>query len=155
MRRRSLGHIRALAEDDIPQIADLYERVFSGGEASASAALRSYLSEILWRHPWRDEELPSLVYEDDAGRVVGCLGVMPRPMSMNGRPVRAAVSHTLMVEPERRSTLAAVELLKTFFAGPQDLSMCEGNTTSHRIWRVLGTGAGSARAVPAGHPSRG
>ena len=133
-----MGHVRALAEDDIPQIADLYERVFSGGEASPSSALRSYLAEILWRHPWRDEELPSLVYEDDAGRVVGCLGVMPRPMSMKGRPVRAAVSHTLMVEPERRSTLAAVELLKTFFAGPQDLSMSEGNSTSRRIWRVLG-----------------
>lgn len=133
-----MGRVRALAEDDIPQIADLYQRVFGGGEGSAPDALRSYLKEILCRHPWPDEALPSLVYEDDGGRIVGCLGVMPRPMSMNGRPVRAAVSHTVMVEPGHRSTLAGLELIKAYFAGPQELSMAEGNSTSRRIWEALG-----------------
>jgi len=44
----------------------------------------------------------------------------------------------MMVAPGHRSTLAAVELLKAFFAGPQELSMAEGNAISRRIWAALG-----------------
>lgn len=134
----SMGRIRALAEDDVPQVADLYERVFGGGGGSASPALRSYLEEIFCRHPWRDETLPSLVYEDGDGRIIGCLGVMPRPMSMNRRPVRAAVSHHFMVEPGRRSPLVALDLLKAHFAGPQDISLADVNEPSRQVWAAVG-----------------
>lgn len=132
-----MGRVRRLLESDIPQIADLHARVF-GGTAEASPGLRSYLEEILCHHPWYDEMLPSLVYDDGGGRVVGCLGVMPRPMSMKGRPVRAAVSHTVMVEPGSRARLAGVELIRAYLAGPQDLSLAEGNSTSRRIWPAFG-----------------
>ena len=58
---------------------------------------------------------------------------------MQGRPIRAVVSSQFMVDPSVRNRLAAVELQRTFFAGPQDLSFTDGaNDASRRIWEGLG-----------------
>lgn len=126
--------VRPLRDGDIPQIAQLYARIFGPRPA---AALLPYLRRIFCDHPWRDPTIPSLVWEA-GGRILGCLGVMPRPMSFDGRPIRAAVSHSFMVEPAERSTLAAVELVKAYRNGPQDVSLAEGNDTARRIWEGLG-----------------
>src|SRR5215475_13545011 len=90
----SMGRVRSFVEHDIPYIAELYGRVFGGGKGPATQRLRSYFAEMLLRNPWYDEALPSLVYEDHKGEIVGFLGVMPRPMSIDGRPVQMAISHT-------------------------------------------------------------
>jgi len=132
------GRVRPLVEDDLPQILDLHQRVFGGGAGRGREASRSHLEQILYRHPWHDEALPSLVYQEGAGRIVGCLGVMPRPMVMKGRPLRAAISHNFMVEPECRNTLAGVHLLKTFFAGHQDLSIADGVNLSWKLGEAFG-----------------
>jgi hypothetical protein len=94
--------------------------------------------KIFFRHPWRDASLPSLIYEEDNGRIAGCLGVMPRPMLLNGRLIRAAISHHFMVEPDSRSTLAGLRLAKAFLAGPQDLSVADGGDASRKIWEGCG-----------------
>lgn len=133
-----MGRVRPVVEDDIPQVADLHERVFEAGERPVTQGLKSYLAEMLFRNPWYDEALPSLVYEDGQGKIVGFLGVMPRRMSIKGRPVQVAMSHTFMVKPGSRSTLAGVQLLKVFFSGPQDLSIAEGNDLSRNLWEGLG-----------------
>src|SRR5438067_2112036 len=130
-----MSRVRPLVPQDIPQILDLYAAVFVPPTRSSVDGLRSALHTVFFGHPWRDDDLPSLAYEDHTGRIVGCVGVMPRPMSMNGRPIRAAVSHTFMVERGSRPTLAGVELVKRFLSGPQDLSIAQGSSSAGR--RIL------------------
>src|SRR5438093_9236556 len=84
------GRVRPMTEDDLPEVVGLYERVFRRGAAGSARPVGEYLREILFRNPWRDETLPSLVYEEAPGRIAGSLGVMPRDMILQGRPIRAA-----------------------------------------------------------------
>jgi len=124
-------------EADLDAVTALHRRSF-GPSPMPQESLRPYLRELFFRHPWQDERVPSLVYEEGSGELVGCLGVMPRPMTVDGRPILAAVSHNFMVDPERRSSMAGIELMKALFAGPQDLSLAEGNDASRRLWTALG-----------------
>lgn len=133
-----MGYIRPLEEEDLPEIVRLYTMVFGIRTGSSPAALNSYFQEIFCRHPWCDMDIPSLVYHEKNGRIVGCLGVMPRRMSVNGRPLQAAITHHFMVEPGSRWTLAGVELLRKFFAGPQDLSLAEGGNVARKMMERFG-----------------
>lgn len=136
--RIAAGYIRPLEAGDVAQVAELHARVVGKTpHASSSPSLPARLSRILLQHPWRAESLPSWVFRDN-GKIVGCIGVMPRPMWFNGCRITAAVSHNFMVEPGSRSTLAALELAKRFISGPQDLSMAEGSTVSRTIWEAIG-----------------
>ena len=141
-----MGSVRPFVEDDILQVAELHRKVFHTGD-SLSLELqrdyRTYFMRIFLRHPWREQGgITSLVYEDDDGDIVGFLGVVPRLMSVNGRPLRAAVSSQFIVDPTRRSTLAAIKLLKTFISGPQDLSIAdEANNASRKLLESLGGSA--------------
>jgi hypothetical protein len=130
-------NIRPLRREDIPLVADLRRRIFGEAGPSSPKNIEPYLTEIFFNHPWTDEALPSLVYEDH-GRIIGCLGVLSRRMRFSGRPIHAAVTHHFMVEPGRRSTLAGLRLARTFLSGPQDLSMAEGSDTSRKIWEGCG-----------------
>lgn len=135
--RSSRGRVRPLVEEDVGALVELHRRSF-GPSPMSPDTLRAYLFELFCRHPWQDQRVPSLVYEEAAGELVGCLGVMPRPMTVDGEPILAAVSHNFMVDPERRSSMAGIELMKALFAGPQDLSLAEGNDASRRLWTALG-----------------
>lgn len=136
------GYVRPFVETDIPQVAELHRRVFRTGEAPSEELdrrYRAYFRGNFLDNPWYDEEVTPLVYEDADGSIAGFLGVMPRRMSIRGRPIQAAVSSQFIVEPGRRSTMAAVHLLKTFMAGPQDVSIAdEANSTSRKLWESLG-----------------
>ncbi len=135
---QAMGKVRPLTEADMPRVVGLYARVFGSRLAGSAGTVESYLAEIFCLNPWRDEALPSLVYEEPDGGIIGCLGVVPRPMSMNGRSLRLAISHTFMVDPDRRATPAGIQLLQAFLSGPQDLSLAEGNDTSRKIWEGFG-----------------
>ena len=130
------GGIRPLTPADLPAIARLHAVAFPD-RRMRGAEVETYLAEIFCGHPWQDAALPSLVYESRPGHVAGCLGVMPRPMLFRGRPVTAAVSHHFMVEPGQRATMAAVHLVRAFLAGPQQLSLAEGNNLSRKFWEGL------------------
>jgi hypothetical protein len=136
-----MGSVRPLVVDDIPQVARLYAAVFGPLPAESRDALQSACHEIFLGHPWRDDDLPSLVYEDRTRGIVGCLGVMPRPMSMDGRPIRAAITHTVMVHPASRSTSAFVDLASAYLSGPQDVSMAQGTGVGRRIFEAFGGSA--------------
>ena len=130
--------IRAFRKEDVPQVADLWLRAFRGVQVPAPESLRSYFEEVFFRSPWRDESLPSLVYEEHE-RVVGFLGVMPRRMIFEGQPIRVAVCTQFMVDPGQHSALPAFNLMRRVFAGPQDLCFSDGATqSSQRIWTTLG-----------------
>src|SRR4029077_6654014 len=81
--------------------------------------------------------LPSLVLEDGAGRVAGCLGVMPRRMWLGRRPVRTVVTHPFMGEPGSRAGLSAIDLAGALLAERQDLLLAEGGHPSRLILERL------------------
>jgi hypothetical protein len=136
--------IRPLDEGDIPQVADLYQRVIGTHAGPSSPELQSHMQDVFLRNPWIDKRLPSLVYQQQGEKITGFLGVIPRRMVLKGRTVRVAVSTSFVVDPSSRHTLAGIQLLKTFFQGPQDLSLTDGaNDPSRKVWEALG-----GRAVP-------
>ncbi len=130
--------IRIFTEDDIPGVAALFARVYPEHRWSSQAALESYLREIIFDNPWRDPEVPSWVAEED-GCISGFYAVMPRRMSLRGRPVRVAVGCQFMVDPHKRDGLTALQLAKAFVSGPQDLTLADGaNDLSRRMWMGIG-----------------
>jgi hypothetical protein len=137
--RPKANGLRHFVEDDIPAVAAMYARSFSC-DASPSD-IRRYFLEVFFRNPWREESLPSLVYEEDA-HIAGFLGVVPRCMIANGEPIRVAVSLHFIVEPTSRCRLMGVQLLRQLFRGPQDLTLTDGaNDGGRRLWEAMGGSA--------------
>ena len=134
-----MGEVREFDQQDIPAVADLWLRVFRGYDGDASPALLEYFADIFFQSPWRNEKLPSFVYEDDNRRIVAFLGVIPRRMTFRKQPITVAVATQLAEEESGRTEYAAVKLFKRFFAGPQDLSFSDGaNDASERLWQASG-----------------
>ena len=134
-----MATIRTFVKNDIPDVGRLYLRSFRGIAGVPSDRLIRYFDLVFFQHPYQDDALPSLVYEDDRGRIIGFLGVMTRRLSMKGRPLRMAVSTQFMVDPDSRNSLAALHLLQRFLTGPQDLALADGaNATSRRLWERSG-----------------
>jgi hypothetical protein len=144
-----MSSVRPFTKNDIPQVVKLFQKVFfnNGQTAPSSSNLEAYFEETFFHSPWTErgteeraeEEIPSLVYETGDGFIIGFIGIIPRRMLLHGRPIRAATSMHFMVEPGGRSTLAGVQLLKTFFSGPQDLSLTDSaGAVGRKIWEGLG-----------------
>jgi len=135
--------IRSLTSKDIPQVAALYRKVHLASDARQAETplqkLGEAFDEIFLRNPWRDENLPSLVCEDESGAVVGFIGVSPRRMSLKGRQILVAVSAHLMLDPNRQLGLAGIQLLQRFFSGPQQLSLADfANDIGLKVWNGIG-----------------
>jgi hypothetical protein len=121
----------------------MFRRLLLGDEPSRRSlpvsALEDYFYKIFFNNPWYDDALPSLVYQNNGGKIIGFLGVVPRRMIFRDIPISVAISFHFMVEPESRSTLAGVHLLKTFFSGPQDLSLTDGaGDVGRKVWEAVG-----------------
>lgn len=132
--------IRPFTRDDVPAVADLWQKVFRHSSRPASPSLRAYFEQVFCENPWQDPSLPSLVYESQRDdQVIGFLGVLPRRMTFNGQPIRVAVATQLMVDATKRRGFTAIELMRRFFAGPQDLSFSDGaNETARQVWERAG-----------------
>jgi hypothetical protein len=135
--------IRRLTGEDIPAVAALFHKVHLANDAtidkSSLPAISAEFEEIFLRNPWRDENLPSLVCDDGNGAILGFIGVTPRKMNVKGRPLVAAVSAHLMLEPGRRTELAGMRLLQRFLSGPQELSIADfANDIGRMVWDRLG-----------------
>jgi hypothetical protein len=137
-----MSHVRPFVEDDIPQVAHLHEKVIvpdARSPRSGPDPHRAYFSRVFLDNPSREAGIPSLVYEEDDGRVVGFLGVLPRRMSMNGERFYAALGSQFVIDPASRTAIVAVQLAKSFLEGPQDVSIADEATDVHRsIWEGLG-----------------
>lgn len=130
--------IRILAESDIPAAAALLGRVYPDHRWRSQAACEAYFREMLFNNPWRNLRLPSWVAEEN-GCVTGLQAVVPRPMTFQGRPLRVAVSTQFMVDPKRRRSLTALQLLKACLSGPQDLTLADGgNDEARRLCAAIG-----------------
>lgn len=133
------GKVRPFNQDDIPWVADLYNNVFLGSAGPGSPELRQYFHDLFFESPFSEDDISSLVFQDSNGKRTGFLGVLPRRMQLERHPIRVAISFHFMVEPESRSTLAGVQLLKVFFSGPQDLSLTDGaGNVGRQVWEALG-----------------
>lgn len=128
--------VRPLARDDIPRLSEMHLKGFPGDRPKEAVA--SFLTSIMFEHPWVDDRLPSLGYESPDGRLIGCLGVMPRPMMMYGRPVTAAISNNFIVDPEGQPGIAAFALMRALRSAGADLILGEANTAARSICERLG-----------------
>ena len=133
-----MGRIRPFTPDDIPAIVTLRPKAFRLTHHPTAADLGSYIERIFFQNPWRDDSIPSLVHANAAGRAIGFLGVVPRRATFQGASITVAVSTQLMVDPQAGG-VAAVQLIKAFFAGRQDLSFADvSGEDSRRLWEALG-----------------
>jgi hypothetical protein len=130
--------IRPFEAKDAADVAALFKAVFPQNCWASTPELAAYLRQTLCDNPWRDDDIPSWVACED-GNPVGFLAVRPRPMLHGKRPIRAAVGCQYLVHPRQRRSLVAVQLLRRFFQGPQDISLADGaNSLSARMWEPLG-----------------
>jgi hypothetical protein len=133
-----MGEIRAFTEEHVRDAAGLYLRSMRRQSRPAPESLLDYFREIFFGNPWATPEIPSLVYLEN-GRLVGFLGVIPRPMQFRGRPIRAAVVSQLMVERETYRGNAAFELLRHLYRGPQELTFTDGaGEGAAQVWVAAG-----------------
>jgi len=95
--------------------------------------------------PLVDSGFPSLVYEDNRGKIVGFLGVIGRNLSIGGRSIRSAFGGNLVVHPQARSSFAAARLLDVYTKGPYDILQADSaNNNGRRLLDRLGF-----RTIPA------
>ena len=140
--------IRPFTREDIPRVADLYSRFLMNPTTPSRRYLpreqfAAFVEHSIFQNPCLDEEIPSLVAVDPQGNVIGFLACISRRMLLRGEPVRMAVSFNFIVDRESRSSLAALQLLKTFFAGPQDFAFTDSSgDIGRRVW--VGAGGGTA-----------
>jgi hypothetical protein len=142
MRVEKSTHIRPFAKDDIPPVADLYQRVYlpaySGARSALLASLERYFEQLFFAEPWQDESISSLVCTDAQGQLAGFVGVTPRRMIFKTRPILLANSFHFMADPNSQ-VLAGVQLLKALFSGAQDLTFTDhGGDLGRRVWEGLG-----------------
>jgi hypothetical protein len=131
-----MAGVRPLVREDIPRLSEMHLKGFPGDRTKDAVA--SFLTSILFEHPWVDDRLPSLGYESPDGRLIGCLGVMPRPMTMNGRPVMAAISNNFIVDPDGQPGIAAFALMRHLKSTDADLILGEANSAARNICERLG-----------------
>lgn len=130
--------VREFTAQDAAPVAALHARAYPHSRWPSLAARAAYFREVLLHNPWVDAELPSWVAEDDEG-IAGFMGVIPRPMRFGAKAVRVAVACQLMTDPDRRTGLAALELIRRYFSGPQDLCVADGaNEASRQCWEAAG-----------------
>lgn len=130
--------IRAVEERDYPAIAGLYERVVRSGSSQAEPGLEGYFRRLA-EGPTADPDIPSLVWEDPEAGIVGYLGSHVRRLSLEGNPRRMACSGQLVADPDYRRPGVGALLLRTYLAGPQDLTITDGATDDVRtMWEALG-----------------
>ncbi|MBI2817681.1 MAG: hypothetical protein HYX72_12150 [Acidobacteria bacterium] len=145
-----MGFVRPFRETDIPQVADLHRSVFNLATAPGPRlhrAYRNYFQGIFLNHPCSTPGICSLVY-DESGTVTGFLGVTAQPIFIRDQPAIAAIGSQFIVDPTRRSSMAGLQLLKSFLSGPQSISIAdEGSDLSRKLWTRLGGGPGYLQSI--------
>jgi hypothetical protein len=129
-------------KENIPAVVELLTGKPAHADPAEHAALCRYYQEVYLGNPWYDPELPSLVCQDESGRITGFNGLMPRPMALeNGEQVRAVVPSNLRVRAShgQANPLMAIRLTKACLDGPQDLTVANSsNWEAKKIWEACG-----------------
>lgn len=132
------GTVRDFERGDIEAVAQLFQETFRKSK-TPSPSLIAYLEEAFFDHPWADPEVRSKVFAQADGRVSGFIGVFPSRLEFGGRPLRAAFAGSMTVANPKENPLAGARLLRSFLAGPQDISLTEtANSTALGMWQKAG-----------------
>lgn len=123
-----MAPIRPLERSDIPAVSRLYERVFRSGTDHPPPQLPDYFERTLLDYPWVDPDIPSLVYQDSDGGIVGFIGSHVRRLRIDSRAVRMGCSGPLVAAPEVRNRGVGGLLLRRYLAGPQEITITDGAT---------------------------
>src|SRR5215216_3105786 len=107
------------------------------GSRTPPRQLADYFERLL-DHPWADPEIPSLVYVDQIGRIVGFIGSHVRRLRFNDQRIRVGLSGQFMSHPDARNRAVGALLLRRYLAGPQDMSMTSAVGEMTRMWKALG-----------------
>ena len=138
IRSRPSSAIRRFVGSDIPHVAQLHARVWPN-PACTPSVYDDYFRRVFLANPEADPALPSLVCEDESGRIVGFVGVVPRRLIVGGRRYRATLSSQFIVEPGSEAAFIAVRLMRAYLEGPQDVSIADEATDAGRgLWTGLG-----------------
>ena len=131
--------VRTFQDTDIPSVAKLYAETFASDAMPEQSRIAAYFRELFFENPWRETGLQSFVYEENDGHIAGFVGVLPRRLLANGRPIVAVITLHFMVEPTSRTRLAGIELCRRVFQGPQDLTITDGaSDLGRKVWEGLG-----------------
>lgn len=150
-----MSPVRPFLENDIREVADLIWRVLHKRDGSSPSVFHSYLRQVFFHSPWYEEDLPSLVYQDPHGKIVGFLGVVPRRMLLRGKPVRVAFGSNFVVDPASRLPLASLHLARTFRSGKQDLTIADSaNDLSRKILTGIGFDTAILQSIHWARPLR-
>jgi hypothetical protein len=129
----SEAQIRAMRRDEVEQAALLYRFVDRSDWRIPPAEVPRWLERTLFDQPWADPEIPSLVYEDEHGEILGFIGSHVRRMRFDGEPVRLAAGGPLIAHPKVRNRAVGAMLWRRYMAGPQDLTITDGASNEMRL----------------------
>lgn len=131
-----MAKVRFFEKNDIEQVIDLNIKSFPRSVyLSRDEQYKKFLG-ICFENPWYHDSVRSLVYEDNNGKIKGFLGVVPKKFRFYNDEILVGVGQHLMVD---MVPLASFQLFKTFFSGPQDLSITDmAVDIGKSIWEKLG-----------------
>jgi hypothetical protein len=134
-----MSEMRPMRREDVAQVAELYRFVDKSDWRIPPDEVPRWLDRTLFGHPWVDPEIPSLVFVGDAGEILAFVGSHVRRMRFDGQPVRMAAAGPLIADPKVRSQGIGARLLRSFFTGPQDLTITDGASDEIRqIFELVG-----------------
>lgn len=110
-------------------VASLFQRLLRKSNRPVAPSLEAYLAGLFLDGPDQDPEINSQVHIADDSNVSGFIGALSLPMLVEGRPLRAAVAVSLVVDDRADDPFAGARLMRAFLAGPQDISLTE--TANH------------------------
>lgn len=130
--------VRALEREDLTQVAGLYELVMRSGSKVPAPGLAAYFERTLLDHPWADSEIPSLVYAEADGTIIGFIASHVRRFLLAGEPIRLACGGQLVADPEARRKAVGALVMQRYLAGPQDLTITDtASLATHAMWPKL------------------
>lgn len=130
--------IRPFEADDAEAVASLWQYWFKDKTRVPQPGLVSLVRRIYVEDPNVDDEVRSLVAEDERGRMLGFLGVSVMPVEVDGREEKMAGIFPSVVAPDAPTSVATF-LLRRFLQGPQAFTLSDGGHVKfERIWEALG-----------------
>lgn len=133
--------IRAMTRGDIHKLPALHASATSSTSdcPHAEQAFKELFPRLYFDAPWATEKNAGLVSETSDGALDGALGVATRRYQIDGEPITAGVSSEFFVDPQSRSKMLGIQILKRFLDGPQDISIADiANDKTRQIWLRLG-----------------
>jgi hypothetical protein len=134
-----MSEIRPMRRGDIAEVAELYRFVDQSDWRIPPEEVPRWLERTLFDHPWVDAQIPSLVYVEDSGAILGFIGSHVRRMRLDGEPIRMVAAGPLIAHPAVRSLAVGARLWRHFLEGPQELTITDGASDEMRqIFELIG-----------------